>query len=147
MGEAVDVASVVRTARQVRGVHPTNGEVISRVAEVLTGGGHIVWVVRIIREMQRMSGLDELGRAECIRMVESRLCEHGVAVPDTHRARERRGDAEAGCGPKAYGRDGRRDGRGQTNEAVPRAHVRLGHGVGALSRRGSSSAAAQPRGC
>ena len=81
MGEVVDVASVIRAARQIRGIYPTNGEMISRLADVLTGGGHIVWVVRLIRETQRMSSLVDCSRAECIRCVENHLCANGVAVP------------------------------------------------------------------
>lgn len=83
MGEVVDVASVVRTARQIRGIYPTNAEMISRVAEVLTGGGHVVWVVRLVRETLCMSGLDAWSRAECIRCVENHLCANGVAIPTT----------------------------------------------------------------
>ena len=81
MGEAVDVASAVRTARHTRGIYPTNSDVISRVIEGLTSGGHIVSVIRRIRGALRTPGLDEWSRAECIRFVETHLREDGVAVP------------------------------------------------------------------
>lgn len=81
MGEAVEVASAVRVPRQIRGIYPTNGQVISRLIEGLTGSGHIVWVIRCIRETLRTPGLDEWSRAECIRFVESHLRANGIAAP------------------------------------------------------------------
>jgi hypothetical protein len=79
--EAVDVASAVRVPRQIRGIYPTNSQVISRLIEGLTSGGHIVWVIRCIRETLRTPGLDEWSRAECIRFVETHLRANGIAAP------------------------------------------------------------------
>ena len=80
----MDVAWAVKNARTIRGVYPTNREVISRLIKGLTSGGHLAGTIDRVKGALGIAGLDAMSRAECIRTVETYLpgdVLSGIVVP------------------------------------------------------------------